>query len=68
MMSWANTDMFPTPYDGNIDGYNESSCPPIAFICDDCGGDIYDGDDYYEINEGAICSECISAYRRIAYA
>lgn len=30
----------------------------IAFHCDDCGGPLYEGDDYYKINGYRLCESC----------
>lgn len=34
--------------------------------CDDCNGEIYDGDDYYEVDDHVICSDCINNYWRVS--
>ena len=67
-MSWANTSNFPTPYDGNIDGYEDDNAPPVVFTCNDCGDDICEGDDYYDIDDNPVCPDCIEKLRRTAYA
>lgn len=34
--------------------------------CNECGYDIYEGDDYYEINGETYCEACICSFLRIA--
>ena len=41
-----------------------SACPnapdPAVFAeCENCGEDILEGDDYYEIDEHKFCEECV---------
>ena len=33
--------------------------PEVAFYCECCGNEIYVGEDYYYIEDCAICSECL---------
>lgn len=34
--------------------------PRVCFQCDDCGEDIYEGDDFYEVdNETNYCEDCM---------
>ncbi len=40
--------------------------PKPLFACDDCGEDIFLGDDYYEICGGRYCVECVEDRRRTA--
>ena len=40
------------------------SCPnaperPVFDCCEICGADIYDGDDYYELNGHKYCETCV---------
>ena len=48
-----------------------ASCPnapePSVFAeCAECGFEIFDGDDYYDINGKYYCEECIENCRKIA--
>ncbi len=38
----------------------------IVDRCCMCGGDIFDGDEYYDINGKIICADCISECRHYA--
>ena len=47
------------------------ACPnapdPTPFAtCSECGGDILDGDTYYEILDEPICEECVWNARKTA--
>ena len=33
--------------------------PPVYAKCDSCGGDIYDGDDFYMIDGNNYCETCV---------
>lgn len=33
--------------------------------CDDCNGEICYGDDYYDIDDHVICSDCINNYWKV---
>ena len=48
-----------------------SRCPnapePVpVFICSGCGGEIYEGDDYWDVLGEQFCEACIRDARRIA--
>lgn len=30
--------------------------------CDECGGDIYEGDYYFDFDGDAVCENCVSDY------
>ena len=34
--------------------------PPVFDYCEACGEKIYDGDEYYEINNHNYCEACVS--------
>ena len=34
--------------------------PPVFAECDSCGTEIYDGNEYYEINGCNYCEDCVS--------
>lgn len=37
--------------------------PPIAFYCDECGEEVFEGDEYYEVIMGdRIHLECFDSY------
>ena len=38
-----------------------NSEPKVVHYCDVCGGEIYEGDDYYDIHEERWCSECVES-------
>lgn len=43
--------------------------PKVAHYCDCCGGEIYEGEDYYEFDlDGAtcICRDCVRCAIRVA--
>ena len=35
---------------------------PALFFCDECNGDIYEGDEIYNIDGDTICTECLADY------
>ena len=47
-------------------GEDGSSEPRVAFRCDECKAEIYEGDDYYEICGYCFCEECIEKCRKEA--
>ena len=38
----------------------------VVYECDCCGADIYEGDDYYEIEEKRYCEPCIDFRKETA--
>lgn len=44
-------------------GYAYGKEPKGYLTCDWCGGEIYLGTDYYEIQGETICSECVDECR-----
>lgn len=55
-------------FHGDI-GHEPSLNPPESipvFYCDWCGGEIYDGDAYYEIGKECVCESCIDQQKRFA--
>ena len=40
--------------------------PPIFAKCSECGYDILEGEEYYEIINEPICEECVWKARKIA--
>ena len=40
--------------------------PPVH-ICENCGDEIYEGDDFYDIGD-IVCLDCIDAAKRTAWA
>lgn len=48
-----------------IYGYQFKPTEPICF-CDRCGGDINEGDDYYDTGNEFVCKCCMSRCRRTA--
>ena len=36
----------------------------IAFHCDDCGGPIYEGEDYFNIYGFRLCERCVFEWLR----
>lgn len=40
--------------------------PPRVFICSGCGGDILEGDDYWDIMGEQWCEECVREAKRVA--
>lgn len=41
--------------------------PPIYAECENCGEDIYDGDEFYEIGEHKFCEACVNGGYKTAY-
>lgn len=33
--------------------------PPVYARCDNCGGEIRDGEEYYQVGEHNYCEECV---------
>lgn len=57
-------------YNPYVDTFNDDpqQAAPV-FHCKLCGGEIYEGDDYYDMLElglGYICSSCIDSLRDTA--
>lgn len=48
--------------------------PKVAHYCDCCGGEIYEGEEYYEFDSDSaftleptcICKDCVRCARRVA--
>lgn len=40
--------------------------PPIFNHCEACGAEIYDGDEYYEIDDHVYCESCVQGGYRTA--
>ena len=40
--------------------------PPIFAYCEVCGGEIYDGDEYYDIDDHKYCEACVHGGYRTA--
>ena len=40
--------------------------PEVFGECDGCGNEIYDGDEYYEIDGKIYCEDCIIDFRKTA--
>lgn len=40
--------------------------PVVCAVCDECGAEIYEDDDYYIISGMVLCPECIENSRRTA--
>lgn len=40
--------------------------PEVVCLCAQCGNEIYEGDDIYDINEEKWCEECVNGYRGTA--
>lgn len=40
--------------------------PPVVHVCDQCGDPIYEGDDFYELNDEKWCEECVRDSRKTA--
>jgi hypothetical protein len=36
------------------------------YFCDECGGEIYEGDEFYEIGDSIYCDKCINSAFKIA--
>lgn len=44
----------------------EGKMPVKMDICDQCGSEINEGDDYYSIEHLSICYECIDEFKSVA--
>lgn len=46
----------------SVNGKHRAGCPnarpPVAFYCDWCGAGIYEGEEYYDFNNGPYHKEC----------
>jgi hypothetical protein len=40
--------------------------PPVVYRCCQCGGEIYEGDEFYDINGEKWCEECVHDCRSTA--
>lgn len=40
--------------------------PPTVFLCSGCGGEIWEGDDYWDVMGEQFCEECIREAKREA--
>lgn len=40
--------------------------PPVFATCSECGRDILEGEEYYEIINEPICEDCVWEARKIA--
>ena len=40
--------------------------PPVFATCRECGGNIYDGEDYYKLINEYFCEDCVSNAHEIA--
>lgn len=41
--------------------------PDPVYMCEDCGGGIFEGDRYYSVNGEILCEECMEEkYKRLA--
>jgi hypothetical protein len=40
--------------------------PPLFGRCEECGAEIYDGDEYYEIGDHVFCEACVKGGYRTA--
>ena len=40
--------------------------PPVFAECENCGKEIYDGDDYWEIDDKKYCEKCIDKFHKFA--
>lgn len=55
------------PYDKySLTGEEQRSDLPL-YECAGCGVGIYEGDTYYDLEDGDYCVECIGNFRRTAY-
>ena len=43
-----------------------ASEPEAVFICAECGEDICEGDEYYDVLGEQFCETCIEKFRRVA--
>ncbi|PRR70887.1 hypothetical protein [Clostridium thermopalmarium] len=46
----------------------ESEMAKVVDTCSECGCNIYEGDEYYDINGLILCQNCLSDYKREAQA
>ena len=36
----------------------------VEILCDRCGEEIYDGEEYYRVDGQIICTDCVAEYAR----
>lgn len=48
------------------DGCGECRETPVAFNCSICGGEIYVGENYFDIKELKVCEDCMFIARKEA--
>ena len=55
-MSWAQ------------EQYDRQETPELEakFHCDFCGNPLYEGETFYEIDNGKMCESCLESFRRFA--
>ncbi len=41
--------------------------PPVYTECENCGAEIYDGEEFYEIGEHNFCEECVKGGYKTAH-
>lgn len=66
-MSWAIND---SGWERELDRYlttaPDDDMTPVC-VCSICGAEIYEGDDYYEVNDEAFCEDCmVDTFRKTA--
>lgn len=49
-----------------MEKYGELNPEEAIYTCDICGEGIYDGEEYYQINNDNICKFCIEDFRKTA--
>jgi len=42
----------------------ERSKPKIVDCCNECGYDIYEGEEHYDINNLILCKDCMEEFKR----
>ncbi|NLC40818.1 MAG: hypothetical protein GX763_07890 [Clostridiaceae bacterium] len=45
-----------------IEYFPEPEQPEIFDECIECGCEIYEGDDYYDFEDGPVCEDCLIEY------
>ncbi len=46
-----------------LTGYPDGKEPRVCCWCDECGGEIYEGQTYYKIGSNIYCEDCIDDAR-----
>ena len=46
---------------------SDPQCALCVVRCSLCGGELYDGDEFYAVNGAAVCEDCLADFAREEY-